>query len=335
MPTAATDNDALDVKAVRKFAAGEAVFSVEFVGECAFCVLGEELLLARPNEPERRLVVHAGAILAAASDGHRLITGGDDGKLVATDREGQTQTLAVDAKRRWIQEVAARSDGAFAWSAGRDVFLRDADGREHRLVLPAAAGGLALAPDDLRVVVAHNNGVTIWIPEGSIPAETWQVKGSHTRPSLSPDGHFLATAMHDPTVTLWRLCDMANMPLTGSAQRVRSMAWAASSSHLACAGSERLLLWPAPPLEGSMYSVPFLVAPYRAPVARVACHPSAAIAAVGFEDGLVLLVRLRDGAEIVLSRPAGSEVSALAWRDNGASLACASADGAVRLIEFG
>jgi WD40 repeat protein len=215
------------------------------------------------------------------------------------------------------------------------VFLRDPAGREHRMVLPAAAGGLAFAPDELRVFIAHNNGVTVWVPDAPVPAATWHVKGSHSRPSASPDGRLLATAMHDASVTLWRLSDMANMPLTGSGQRVRSMAWAAGGSHLACAGSERLFLWPAPPLEGSMYSVPLLLAPYRAAVTRVACHPSAPIAAVGFGDGLVLLVRLRDGAEIVLSRPVGSEISALVWGGNGASLAGASADGAVRLIEFG
>ena len=73
--------------------------------------------------------LHGGGILCAASDGKRIVTGGDDGKVVALDAKGEIDTLATDAKRRWIDNVALHPDGAFAWSAGKTAFVRSAQGR--------------------------------------------------------------------------------------------------------------------------------------------------------------------------------------------------------------
>ena len=63
--------------------------AVKFLGETAVFALGEEtLLFAAPDEAEQRVAVHAGGIMAVASDGKRIVTGGDDGKVVATRRQG-------------------------------------------------------------------------------------------------------------------------------------------------------------------------------------------------------------------------------------------------------
>ena len=40
-------------------------------------------------------------------------------------------------------------------------------------------------------------------------------------------------------------------------------------------------------------------------VTRVAFHPRALVVAIGYADGLVLLCRLADGAEILVRRPGG------------------------------
>jgi len=49
----------------------------------------------------------------------------------------------------------------------------------------------------------------------------------------------------------------------------------------------------------------------------VACHPQKEVTAVGYEDGLVLLVRMTDGAEVLARRTGGPPVSALAWNAKG------------------
>jgi len=51
-------------------------------------------------------------------------------------------------------------------------------------------------------------------------------------------------------------------------------------------------------------------------------------------DGLVLLIRIEDEAEVLIKNPGGSEVSSLAWSADGGFLAIACADGSGRIIEF-
>jgi hypothetical protein len=53
---------------------------------------------------------------------------------------------------------------------------------------------------------------------------------------------------------------------------------------------------------------------------------------VGYEDGMALLVRMADGAEILARRPGGSPVSALAWNPAGTALAFGTEDGAAGVI---
>ena len=71
---------------VRHIEAGAAVVGVHFFGATPVFVLGEEALLFAREDGERRVAIHEGGILASASDGTRIVTGGDDGKLVTAIR---------------------------------------------------------------------------------------------------------------------------------------------------------------------------------------------------------------------------------------------------------
>ena len=140
------------VERVRPVEAGAPVVGVHFLKETAVFVLGEEALLlaARDGEPQR-VAVHGGAILSSASDGGRVVTGGDDGKVVATDAKGNSETVATDAKRRWIDHVAIGPADAVAWSAGKQAFARTGKGAEKSLEVASTVGGLAFAPKGLRL----------------------------------------------------------------------------------------------------------------------------------------------------------------------------------------
>ena len=107
---------------VRPVNAGAPVVGVHFFGATPVFVLGEEALLFA-GDAERRVAIHAGAILASASDGTRIVTGGDDGKLVETGADGEHRVLASDDKKRWIDQVALGPDGAVAWSAGKTAHV--------------------------------------------------------------------------------------------------------------------------------------------------------------------------------------------------------------------
>ena len=56
--------------------------------------------------------------------------------------------------------------------------------------------------------------------------------------------------------------------------------------------------------------------------------------AAGYNDGTILIVRLEDGAEILVRRNGGEPVSALAWNAKGTLLAFGTEDGDAGMLEF-
>ena len=78
-------------------AAGAPVVAAHFLRHTAVFVLGEEaMLFVEPEGEPRRVAVHDGAILATAADKQRIVTGGDDGKVAATNAKGETEIVATD-----------------------------------------------------------------------------------------------------------------------------------------------------------------------------------------------------------------------------------------------
>ena len=321
------------VERTRPVATGAPVVATHFLGDTAVFVLGEEaLLLVGKDGVERRVPVHGGAILAAACDGDRIVTGGDDGKVVATDAQGESTVIATDQKRRWIDQVAIGPGGAVAWSAGKQAYARTAKGAERVLELPSTVGGLAFAPKGVRLAVAHYNGVTLWFPNAQSAPEKLEWKGSHLGALMSPDGKFLVTSMQEPTLHGWRLADGKDMRMSGYGARVRSLGWTVGGRWLATSGSTQLILWPFQGKDGPMGKTPRILAPTEVQADVVACHPKQEVVAVGYSDGLVLLVRLDDGAEVLARKPTDAPVSALAWSPTGSMLAIGAEDGAAGLV---
>jgi WD40 repeat protein len=312
---------------VRPIAAGGAVVGVHFLGKTPVFVLGEEALLFAGDE-ERRVAVHAGGILASASDGERIVTGGDDGTLAATEASGEHRVLAADDKKRWVDQVALGPDGAVAWSAGKIAHVLTKKGEARTLEAPSTVAGLAFVPKGFRLAIAHYNGVTLWFPNaaGAAP-EKLEWKGSHLGVAFSPDGKFLVTCMQEPTLHGWRLADAKHMRMSGYSARVRSLSWTAGGEFLATSGSEQLILWPFDGKDGPMGRQPKLQAPSQARVVVVASHPRQPVVATGYADGAVVLVRIDDGALIEVKAAGLAPVSALGWDANGQTLAFATEAG--------
>ena len=316
---------------VRDIEAGSHVVAIHFVGESAALATGEgEILIAGGSEA--LIKAHKGAILAAASDGKRIFTAGDDGKLVATDIEGETETLA-DCGGQWIDQLALGPAGAIAWSVGKTAFVRAGKG-ERNLHVPSTVGGLAFAPKGLRLAIAHYNGATLWFPNADAKPETLAWKGSHLGALFSPDGRFLITTMQEPSLHGWRLSDGQHMRMSGYPARARSLSFTADEEWLATSGAPEVILWPFRTRDGPMGKEPFLLAPgpNDTRVSAVACHPQQALLAAGYSDGMVILVRLADAAEVLVSRPSGAPVSALAWRGDGQQLAFGTEAGKAGLL---
>lgn len=323
------------VERVRPVAADAPVVAVHFLKETAVYVLGEEaLLMAARDGAMRRLAVHGGGILASASDGVRLLTGGDDGKVVLTDASGDSEIVATDAKHRWIDHVAVGPSGAMAWSAGKQAFARGNKGAEKSLEVVSTVGGLAFAPKGMRLAITHYNGASLWFPNAKAAPETLEWKGSHLGVQFSPDGRFLVTSMQKSMLHGWRLDDRKDMRMSGYAARVRSMSWTADGKWLATSGSNQVVLWPFQGKDGPMGKQPQLRAPSEHQAEVVACHPKEGVFAVGFADGVVLLVRTDDGAEILAKRPGDATITALAWSGTGKHLAFGTESGEAGILDL-
>jgi WD40 repeat protein len=320
---------------VRAVALGVPVTAVHFLGDKAGFVGAEDNVSFVDAEGEiSKIEVLSGGILCAASDGKRIVMGGDNGKLVSLDAKGEVTELAVDPKRRWIDNVAVHPDGAVAWSVGKTAFVRAAKGEEKSLEVPSTVGGLAFAPKGLRLAIAHYNGATLWFPNMAATPEFLAWAGSHLAVTFSPDNKFLVTAMHEAAMHGWRLADSRHMRMSGYPGRVRSMSWSVGGRFLATSGADSVIMWPFASKDGPMGKEPAMLAPLQARVSAVACHPKQDILAAGYSDGTVLMVRMEDGGELLVRRRGPSPVAALAWNAKGSLLAFADEDGDAGLLAF-
>src|SRR4029453_2699474 len=246
-----------------------------------------------------------------------------------------TPPVAPDAKQRGITHVGAAPAGALAWSAGREAFVRTGKGSERALEVPSTVGGLAFAPKGLRLAIAHYKSLPLWFANAQSEPERLQWKGSHLDVVVSPDGRFVITSMQEPTLHGWRLADRKGMRMSGYGARGRALDWSAGGKWLATSGSTQLILWPFQGKDGPMGKSPRILAPAEAQAEVVACHPKQDVVAVGYADGLVLLVRVDDGAEVLARKEAGAPITALAWNAAGTLLAFGAEDGEAGVVALG
>jgi WD40 repeat protein len=315
-------------------AAGAPVVAAHFLRHTAVFVLGEEaMLFVEPEGEPQRVAVHDGAILATAADKQRIVTGGDDGKVVATSAKGETEIIATDPKHRWIDHVALGPERTVAWSAGKTAFAQAKETRE--LEAPSTVGGLAFLPKGFRLALAHYNGATLWFPNAKeATPEFLEWRGSHLGATVSPDGRFLVTTMQEPMLHGWRLADRKHMRMSGYAARVTSLGWTAGGRWLATSGAPQLILWPFQTKDGPMGKEPRVLAPSQHRVEVVACHPKRDFVAAGYADGMLLIVRVEDGAAILAKNPGEAPASALAWSADGMLLAFGTENGEAGVIDL-
>ena len=269
------------------------VIAVHFLGErAAFVGAEENVALVDENGEISTSPSMAAASCASASDGARIVMGGDDGKLVALDKKGEiacsrpirsgagsTMSRCIPMAR-WRGRPARRLSSA---RQGRGKIARGAiDSRRAGLRAEGpAAGDRALQRRD-PVVSEHGR-----------QRRSAGVGGFASRRRVqSPDNKFLVTSMHEPALHGWRLADHRHMRMTGYPGRVRSMSWSAGGKALATSGADSVIMWPFASKDGPMGKEPAMLAPLQARVTVVACHPKQDILAAGYSDGTILMVRM-------------------------------------------
>jgi WD40 repeat protein len=321
--------------AIQEFPFGAFVVETAFVGDRAVFALGDGTVRLVEGDSERKIEVHAGAILTATPtlDGKALLTGGDDGRVALTDASGAVTNIA-ELPRKWIDHVAAGPGGALAYAVGRSVFVRLGDGRERQFDLPRAVGGLAFAPKGLRLAISSYNGVTLrWVGTEAEPVSfAW--KGAHLAVSFSPDGRYVVSAMQENALHGWKIADGSDMRMSGYPAKTRSLAWTAKGRYLASSGANAAILWPFHFKDGPMGKDPTQIGAREPLVTRVACHPRKEQVAIGYQDGVMMAVDISVGNETILRQPGDGPVSALAFDKAGALLAFGTENGAGGVVSL-
>ena len=318
---------------VSSFEAGAHVVAAAFLGEAPALALADGEVLVGETDQQKRAAAHPGAaILIAVSDGKSLVTGGDDGRVLASGADAAAREIA-DEKGRWIDALAIRG-GNVAWSAGKQVRARDENGAVRTWAAPSTVRGLAFQPKGYRLAATHYNGASLWFPNIDGPPQTLEWKGAHLDATFSPDGRFLVTSMQENALHGWRLVDSRHMRMTGYPGKTRSLSWSHDGAWLATSGAEAAIVWPFKDKDGPMGKAPRECGVRNARVTQVAFHPRALVLAIGYADGLVLLCRLADAAEILVRPPDAGAVSALAWNANGARLLIGLESGEAGLLNL-
>ena len=225
----------------RLFVAGAHVVTAAFVqGAPALALADGAVLIGDPNEQKRAVVYPDAVMLTAISDGKTLLTGGDDGRVVAVRADGSVENIA-DEKGRWIDALALRGK-AYAWSVGKQVRVRDESGTVKTWSAPTTARGLSFQPKGFRLAATHYNGATLWFPKVEGTPQTLEWKGAHLDATFSPDGRFLVTSMQENALHGWRLQDSRNMRMTGYPAKTRSLSWSHDGQWLATSGADAAVI---------------------------------------------------------------------------------------------
>ena len=308
--------------------AGDHVVGAHWLKDTLALALADGRVLRWRDGTTDSVEAHAGGLLCACAEGDRLISGGDDGRVVATAAQGAPEEIAKDAKRRWIDAVALSGSGSIAWNTGKTVHARDDKGRVRSFDFASTPQGLVFAPKGYRVAVAQMNGVSLWYPNTEAKPEFLEWKGSHLDVMWSPDGRFIVSSMQENALHGWRLGDKpSHMRMTGYPAKPRSLSWSHDGLWLASSGADAAIVWPFQG-EGPTGKAPRECGARHAKVTRVAFHPKALVLAVGYDDGCILMIRLTDASELLV-RPAqkGSGITAFAWDKLGKRLAFGTEDG--------
>lgn len=315
----------------QRLALGAPATSVHWIGDTALFALGDGAVRSARIEAKLSAPVqaHGGVILSAAlhPDGKRLVTGGDDGRLVLVSPDGATETLAELGK--WVDHlVTSAASGVIVAGVGKQaIVLRE--GREtHRFAYPSTIGGLALEAKGRRLAASHYGGATVrYVLTADDKGASLPWVGSHLAITMSPDAEYIITGMQENSLHGWRMPDKTDLRMDGYPAKTRSFSWDKRGRWLATSGANAAIVWPFVGKLGPQGKPPLQPGEREALVTAVAFHPSEEVLAIGYADGAVHLVRFNDNMGMEADEPGEGAVTALAWDATGKLLAIGDESG--------
>mgnify|MGYP000691606989 CR=1 FL=1 len=282
---------------------------------------------------------HDGAVLSAAlhPSGDGVVTGGDDGRLVWSRRDG-ARPLA-DLGGKWLDAVAASPEtGLIAVAAGRELIVRDAadPAFERRFRHERTVTAVAFDPKGRRIMAATYGGVMLWYARIADQKPTllkWP--GAHVGVAVSPDGKFVLSAMQENALHGWRLQDAKDMKMAGYPGKIRSLSFMAKGALLATSGAPGVVIWPFAGANGPMGREAVEIGVDETSLVTHCAGARDTVRLIaGRSDGQVWTVDLNVTGERKLRAEKGAAVSAVAVTADGRRVAFGDEDGEAAVIDL-
>ena len=307
-------------------------------GAAVFVGFGDgQVRIFRPDLPMQEVPAHRGTVLCMARHGAKVLTGGDDGRVLQISDDGEVTQVASHGLR-WVDCIASHRKGAWAASAGKTAHVHDADGRVHSLDHPSTVGGLAFDRKGERLAVAHYGGVTLWTRgrrDWKLASLKWA--GSHGAVIWSPDNRFIVTTMQENALHGWRLRDKADMRMSGYPAKVKSMDWVGELPFLASSGAQEAVCWPFDGASGPMGKSPLTLC-YDGDTLATAVTglPGHDGLLCGFDNGVVQFSELDPIAQPrVIKRRSGAAITHLVVTPDSGWMLATAEDGVVLWAPLG
>ena len=287
-----------------------------------------------PSGELASLELHQGAVLALVADPTmgRVITGGDDGRVMAATSDGSEQLFHRPG--RWIDSIAVGRKGMIAAGVGKEVLLWQGD-EVHSKDMPSTAAGLAFDAKGTSLAAAHYGGVSLidaTHPKRATRLLAW--KGSHIGASFSPNGKFVVSVMSENALHGWRVKDAVNMAMSGYPTKPRSLSWSADGRLLASSGADGAIVWSFAGREGPMGTSAISLGERGVQVTAIAWHPTAPMLALGYRDGSVQLCRSEDGDMLPMRSADGQPIRVVGFDPGGRFLGTLTEAGSLSRVDL-
>jgi WD40 repeat protein len=305
-----------------------------FLGDTLVAATGDgEVGFIKADAPPRRIRVHGGAILSAAPipGQQALLSAGDDGLLRQTGLSGEPETIATSP--HWIDAVAVSPSGWIAWSSRKAVHFHKRGGADIVIETASSCQSLAFSPDGSRLAITQYGG--IWLVDLERPKKrpvNLQWKGAHLKVRWSPNSRFLVSAMLENELHVWKVGSDAQGRMGSYPIRPLSFDWSADGQVLATSGADCIVFWPFAGRNGPIGNSATVSLRSVTPVCAIACHPVSKMVAAGHRDGSILFFDPVDDAAILVRKPDGSPVAAMAFSHDGLLFGYGCENGAAGLI---
>lgn len=302
-------------------------------GAPAFACVDGTVVIAAGGE--RTVAIEGGITCAALSqDGRTLVTGGENGAIIGVSGDGSLAILR-QPNGKWVNALACGPGGAVALASGRAGAVIVPAGAASEFACERTIEAVTFAPKGMRIALARYNGVELRFVGTQSPPLFLEWKGAHIGVTFSPDGRFLVTSMQENALHGWRLADNRHMRMTGYPAKVKSVSWSAKGKWLASSGAPAAIVWPFSGKDGPMGKAPKeLGSMGQTLVTHVACHPAEDVVAIGYQNGMILAVRIEDGKDAVLRRGGSGAISTLGWDEAGRRLAFGSESGEAGIVDI-